>query len=136
MTGNVPGRYGIAVVYDGIPGSQLAVRYGREQWSRMRSMGSAALSVSDATDLSVGADMAGPKVQGLPMQFRVGARSRVLPFGWNGHAVKETALAAGGQVPLARGWAAIDVGVQRATRTAGGIRERATMLSVGITVRP
>ncbi len=134
--GHVPNRYGLSVVYDGIPGSQIAVRYNRDQWSRMRSLGSAALLVNDATDLSAGLDIAGPKWQDVPTQFRLGARTRDLPFGWAGHVVKEQSLAVGGQVSLARGWASVDAALQRAVRTAGGVRDRGTSLSVGLTIRP
>ncbi len=134
--GHVPNRYGASVTYDGIPGSQIAVRYDHVAWSSMRSLGSSALKVTDATDLSAGVDVAGPKLQGLPTQVRFGARTRDLPFGWNGHTVSETSLALGGGVPVARGWASLDVSVQRATRKAGGVVEKGTILSVGLTVRP
>jgi hypothetical protein len=134
--GYVPDRYGMSLMYDGIPGSQIAVRYDREQWSRMRSLGSSSLSVNDATELSAGLDVAGPKVQGIPSQFRIGGRTRDLPFGWNGNVVKEKTFAVGGQVSLARGWASVDVALQRSTRTAVGASERGTSLSVGLTVRP
>ncbi len=134
--GNAPSRYGASITYDGIPGSQLVARFSHEGWSRMRSLGSAALDVRDANDLSLGADIAGPKVQGTPMQFRIGARSRDLPFGFNGSAVKERTLAIGTGTTLARGWATVDVSVQRNDRTATGLKERGTILSVGLTVRP
>lgn len=133
---HVPNRYGASVTYDGIPGSQIAVRIDHVAWTRMRSLGTSALQVNDATDLSAGVDVAGPKLRGLPVQVRFGARSRDLPFGWNGHTVSETSMALGGGIPLARGWATIDVSVQRATRKAGGVVEKGTILSVGLTVRP
>ncbi len=134
--GNAPDRYGASVTYDGIPGSQLVARFSHEGWSRMRSLGTADLEVHDANDVSLGADVAGPKFQGVPVQFRVGARSRGLPFGWNGNAVKETTLALGGGATFARGWASLDISVQRNQRTAGGMSEKGTILSVGLTVRP
>lgn len=133
---NVPNRYGASFTYDGIPGSQIAVRFNHEQWSRLRTLGSSALQVHDATELSAGVDFVGPKFQGLPTQVRLGARTRDLPFGWNGHTVSERTLALGGGLPLARGWAVIDVSVQRALRKAGDVTERGTILSVGLTVRP
>jgi len=134
--GKAPNRYGVSLVYDGIPGSLIAVRYNRDLWSRMQSLGSSSLMVNDATDLSAGLDVAGPKFQGIPTQFRLGARARDLPFGWAGNVVKEQTMAVGGQMPLARGWASIDVSLQRSRRTAGGVSERGTSLSVGLTVRP
>jgi len=132
----VPNRYGASLTYDGIPGSQIAVRFDHEQWSRLQSLGSPSLQVNDATELSAGVDFAGPKVQGLPTQLRLGARTRDLPFGWNGHRVSERSFALGGGLPLARGWANVDVSVQRALRKAGDVTERGTILSVGLTVRP
>lgn len=135
-SGNVPNRFGASVTYSGIPGSQIAVRMSREQWSRMRSLGSAALDVHDATELSAGVDMAGPKMGSMLSQFRLGARTRDLPFGWNGSTVSEVSLAMGGGLTFARGWATLDASVQRASRKAAGLKEQGTILSVGLTVRP
>ena len=132
----VPNRYGASLTYDGIPGSLIAVRINHEQWSRMRSLGSSALLVKDVTELSAGIDFAGPRFQGQSTQVRLGARTRDLPFGWNGNTVSERTLAIGGGLPLARGWAMLDVSVQRALRKAGDVTERGTILSVGLTVRP
>jgi hypothetical protein len=112
------------------------VRYNRDLWSRMRSLGSSSLQVNDAAELSAGLDVAGPKFQTVPTQFRLGARTRDLPFGWVGNRVKEKTLAMGGQLTVARGWASVDVSLQRSTRTAGGVSERGTSLSVGLTIRP
>jgi hypothetical protein len=134
--GNAPNRYGLSLTYDGIPGSQLVARINHEGWSRMRSLGSATLGVRDATDLSVGAEISGPKLQGMPTQVRLGARTRGLPFDWNGNAVSERTLAIGGGATFARGWASLDVSLQRNDRKAGGRTERGTILSVGLTVRP
>lgn len=134
--GNAPNRYGVSLTYDGVPGTQFVARFNREEWSRMRSLGSSALDVRDADDLSVGAEIAGPKVQGLPTQFRFGARKRGLPFGFNGAAVSERTLAMGGGATFARGWASVDVSIQRNARKAGAMTEQGTILSVGITVRP
>lgn len=134
--GNAPNRYGASLTYDGIPGSTLLLRLNHEQWSRMRSLGQPTLDVRDATEIAAGAEIAGPKVQGTPSQFRLGARTRGLPFGWNGHAVTEQVLAIGGGATIARGWAGIDVSLQRAVRKAGGLSEKGTILSVGLTVRP
>lgn len=134
--GNAPNRYGASLTWDGIPGSQLVARFSHEGWSRMRSLGSATLDVRDANELSFGAEIGGPKFQGLPTQVRLGARTRGLPFGYNGNAVKETTLAIGGGATFARGWASLDVSLQRNARKAGAMREQGTILSVGLTVRP
>ncbi len=134
--GHAPNRYGASLTYDGIPGSTLLLRVNHEQWSRMRTLGQTTIDVRDATEIAAGAEIAGPKVQGTPSQFRLGARTRGLPFGWNGHAVTEQVLAIGGGATIARGWAGIDVSLQRAVRKAGGLSEKGTILSVGLTVRP
>ncbi len=133
--GHAPNRFGASLSYDGIPGSQLIVRLNHEQWSRMRSLGSATLDVRDATELAAGAEIAGPKLQGQATQVRLGARTRTLPFAWNGHAVSERTLAIGSGATFARGWASFDVSLQRALRKAGGLSEKGTILSVGLTVR-
>jgi hypothetical protein len=98
--------------------------------------GQASLDVRNTSELSLGAEIAGPKVQGTPSQFRLGARTRALPFGFNGHTVAEQVLSLGGGATVARGWASIDVSLQRAVRKAGGLSEKGTILSVGLTVRP
>lgn len=134
--GKAPNRYGASLTYDGIPGSTLLLRVNHEQWTRMRSLGQTTLDVRDATEIAAGAEIAGPKVQGTPSQFRLGARKRGLPFGWNGRAVTEQVLALGGGATVARGWASLDVSLQRAVRKAGGLSEKGTILSVGLTVRP
>ena len=134
--GHAPNRFGASLTYDGIPGSTLLLRLNHEQWTRMQSLGQSTLDVRDATEISAGAEIAGPKVQGTPSQFRLGARTRGLPFGWNGHAVSEQVLAIGGGATVGRGWASIDVSLQRAVRKAGGLSEKGTILSVGLTVRP
>lgn len=134
--GHAPNRYGVSVTYDGIPGSQLIARASTEQWSRMRSLGSGSLDARDATDLSVGADIAGPRMRSTTTQVRLGARRRGLPFGYNGHAVSERTLAIGGGATFARGWATLDLSLQRNDRSGGGMSERGTILSVGLTVRP
>lgn len=134
--GNAPNRYGASLTYDGIPGSTLLLRLNHEQWSRMRALGQATLDVRNASEIALGAEIAGPKVQGTPSQFRLGARTRGLPFAWNGHAVREQVLSVGGGATVARGWAGLDVSLQRAVRRAGGLTEKGTILSVGLTVRP
>jgi hypothetical protein len=134
--GNAPNRFGASVTYDGIPGSQLIARVSTEQWSRMQSLGSDALDARDATDISIGADVAGPRMRNTTTQVRLGARTRGLPFGYNGHAVTERTLAIGGGATFARGWATLDVSLQRNDRSGGGQSEKGTILSVGLTVRP
>ncbi len=134
--GNAPNRYGLQLTYDGIPGSQLAFRYNHEQWTRMQSLLTSGLDVHDANEIAAGAEIAGPKIDGLPAMIRLGARSRDLPFGWNGHAVSERTFSAGSGFTVARGWATMDISVQRSQRKTVGMSETGTILSVGLTVRP
>lgn len=134
--GKAPNRYGVGLSFDGIPGSVLALRVTHEQWTRMRPLGSSTLDVHDATEISAGAEISGPKLQGFPTQFRLGARSRDLPFGWNKNVVSERTLSGGFGLTFARGWATADVGVARADRKSAGLSEQGTILSVGLTVRP
>lgn len=133
---NVPNRYGVSFTYDGIPGSTLIARINAEQWSRMRTLGSSDLEVKDATEIALGADIAGPKLRTATTQVRLGARTRTLPFGVNGKAVSERTLAIGGGTTFARGWATLDVSLQRNSRGSGGLKETGSILSVGLTVRP
>lgn len=134
--GNAPTRYGVSFTYDGIPGSSLALRVNHDQWSRMRSLSSRALDVHDATEIAGGAEINGPKVQGQPSAFRLGLRTRDLPFGWNGHTVTEKTFSIGGGFTFARGWASLDASLQQSTRSTTGLSEKGRTLSVGLTVRP
>lgn len=135
-SGRAPNRYGLSVSYDGIPGSQLAVRVNRENWTSMRSMGTAALLVKDVTEIAAGAEIAGPKLGTNLTTVRLGARSRDLPFGLKGSAISEKTFAAGAGTTVARGWASIDVSLSRSQRQGGGLKETGTTLSVGLTLRP
>lgn len=134
--GHVPNRYGLSLTYDGIPGSQLAVRVNHEAWSRMQPMGTSALSAKDVTEISAGAEISGPKLGSNLTTLRLGARSRDLPFALNGSTISEQTFAAGFGATVARGWASIDISMQHASRKGGGLSETGTILSVGLTVRP
>jgi hypothetical protein len=68
---------------------------------------------------------------------RAGARFRTLPFGFNGQKVSEKTFAFGFGAPLTRDRAALDVAIQRASRSAGSdISERGFILSIGLRVSP
>lgn len=67
----VPNRMSYSIAYDGIPGSILSARYGVENWSAMRGLGSNALNVFDATEFSAGLETPGPKVNSqIPLADR------------------------------------------------------------------
>lgn len=135
----IPDRVGGSVVYDGISGTTLVARVNWEKWSNIDGLGSAAVRTFDATEYSVGADVAGPRLPGNRLvMLRVGARTRTLPFSAAGAEVSETAYAAGFGVPLAGDRAVFDFAAQRAARSADGVgtSERAWTLGIGFTVRP
>jgi hypothetical protein len=140
---SVPDRAGVALRVDRVPGAAIAVSYAHTSWSRMRGLGTAALEVHDASDVSAGVEAVGPRLGETPLLLRLGARRRGLPFGVGGAKINETSFGGGAGLPLGGGRALADVGVQRALRSAtggtavvGGARERAWLLSVGFTVRP
>ena len=140
---HAPDRAGIALRVDRVPGAALAVSYARTSWTRMRGLGSSALEVTDATDVSAGIEAVGPRLGDTPLLLRLGARRRGLPFGVGGATIRETSFGGGAGLPLGGGRALADVALQRALRSpdggtaaVSGIRERAWQLSVGFTVRP
>ncbi len=135
---NAPNRLGVGVRFDGIPGTVFAVGVNRQEWSRLRGLGSDLVQPRDATNWHAGAETAGPRWRGLPLLIRAGYARNNLPFGVAGSVVDETRLTAGLGVPVAREQASIDFSVQRANRTlvGGGVRESAWMLGVGLQIRP
>ncbi len=137
-TARVPNRMGLAVRYDGIPGSVFAAGIEQQEWSSMRGLGSDFVQPNDAMNWHVGAETSGPRLGGLPMLVRAGYARNELPFGVDGRSVTETRLTAGLGIPFAREQAAIDLSVQRANRTlvGGGAKESAWLLGLGVQIRP
>jgi hypothetical protein len=134
---NVPNRVGLSAAYLGIPGSVIAVRTSKDEWSRMKLLGSSSLRITDAWDTSVGADVLGPRFAGRALQVRGGMRWRTLPFGLPASPVKENSISLGAGTVVARGRAAFDLAAIRASRTAtGNVSESAWTMSLGVTVRP
>ena len=133
---SVPGRVSVSAAYDGYAGSLIAVRYAREQWSALRGLGSAGLSVTDAADLSGGVEFAGPKLSGLASAVRLGFRTRDLPFGVGAARASESALTAGIGLPFGSGRGAGDLTVARAHRVSGGASETGWILSFGFSIKP
>ena len=134
--GHVPMRVGLSVAYEGFAGSAIVVRYDAERWSALKGLGSSSVVLHDATGLSAGVEFAGPKINGLPSAVRVGASTRTLPFSPSADAVKESGVSGGVGLPFAQGRFALDIGVMYGTRTASGLTEKATTLSVGLALRP
>ena len=131
----LPDHYSASVSYDGITGATISARVARDNWSSLSSIGSSVQGF-DAWDYSVGAEASGPRVIQRIIVMRAGARFRTLPFGYNGQKVSETSFMGGLGVPLARDRAAFDFTIQRAGRSAGGIKERGMILSFGLRVTP
>ncbi len=132
----VPSRYGVGVTWFGIPNTTLAARYDRTKWSDMQALGSAQMSTFDATELGLGVDVTGPRVGGAASVVRLGLRDRTLPFGVNGDQVKERSYSGGVSLPVSRGRGQIDLTLQRAARSAGGVNERGWFLALGLGIRP
>ena len=135
-TARAPDRLGGGVQFTGITGTTLAARAQYTTWSNMRGLGSSALTTFDTWEVGGGADVAGPRIGSRPIMLRAGARWRELPFGVG--ATKATEFEVGGglgfQFPFER--ASADVGIRRASRSAGDARESAWTLSLGVSVRP
>jgi hypothetical protein len=134
--GTVPFRYGLSASYDGVPGAVFSARFAADKWSDLHGLGSATLGLKDATDMSVGTEIAGPKIAGSAVLLRAGYRSRGLPFSYGTNPVNESSVSGGAGIPLIGGRANVDVGLTRATRTAGGISEKAWLVSIGVGIRP
>ena len=134
---NVPNRISFSGAYDGITGTILSVRYGTEKWSAMRGLGSAGLSVFDATEFSAGVETGGPRISAIPIAVRLGYRARQLPFGVGAQQVRETEFTGGVGIPLSSGRAALDLSIAHALRSANvGLSETGWIFSLGIAIKP
>ena len=134
----VPTRTGAALRYDGIVGSVFAVGVEQISWSQMASLGSGTATTTDAVNWHAGAEVAGPRLRGLPMLVRAGYARNELPFGIPGQTARENRLSAGLGLPVAGEDATLDLSVQRASRTmsGSGFKESAWLLGIGIQIRP
>lgn len=146
----IPTRYGVSVSYGGISGTTIAARIAHDEWSSLRSLGSANVSAFDGWDVGAGADVGGPRIGRRTLTLRLGGRRRTLPFGADGAEVKELLLSTGIGIPVAFDRAQADVTLLRASREAqrapsgtfgpggerGNVDETAYILSIGIRVRP
>ncbi len=132
----VPNRIGLTLAYTGIPNTTIAARVERTGWSSMRELGTANMSVFDATDMGLGLEVVGPRMGGAPSYARLGLRDRGLPFGVNGQRVGERSFSGGIAIPVARGRGQFDISLARASRSAAGAKEKALFLSIGLGIRP
>lgn len=136
---SAPSRAGASLRYTGIAGTTLAVRANWDEWSTFGDLLDPASTVRayDGWDIGVGAEVKGPTFAGQDMPLRAGIRRRTLPFSVTGSQVKETDLAVGIGIPLARLRAGADVALQRSLRRDGGdVHENAWTFSIGIAVKP
>jgi opacity protein-like surface antigen len=133
----VPDRFGAGIQYAGITGTTLAARMEYMSWSNVRGLVSDATPVDDTWEIGAGADVAGPKLGTRPLLLRAGVRWRELPFGITS-ADRTTELELGGgvgfQLPFERAMA--EIGIRRASRSAGSAKETGWTLGLGVSVRP
>ncbi|HET7613535.1 MAG TPA: hypothetical protein VFK26_06380, partial [Gemmatimonadaceae bacterium] len=134
----LPDHYSASVIYEGISGASISARVAHDSWSSLGSLSSSGIQAFDGWDTGVGLEASGPRIMQRIITVRVGGRFRTLPFGLNGQKVSETTFAGGLGIPLSRDRAALDVAIQRASRSAGAddIRERGYILSLGLRVSP
>jgi hypothetical protein len=137
----VPSRAGLSLSYTGITGAVISASGDWQNWTALDALGSDDVRTRDTQELSVGAEIDGPRVRGNTILLRAGGRWRDLPFAAGGSWVTETAFGAGVGVPLANvaglPRATFDLATQRASRSGPtGVRETAWTLSIGLTVRP
>lgn len=133
---SVPTRFGLGATWAAVPGVAVSARVEQTRWSDMDGLGSAQVSLFDATELALGAEFLGPRLGGTNSAVRVGLRDRSLPFGVSGNEVRERILAGGVGIPVSRGRAQLDLALQRATRTAPGTTEKAWLITIGLGIRP
>ena len=133
---DVPHRVGIGIGVERISGVALSAHAAWEGWSSLDGLGSDAVNVHDTRSYGVGAELAGPSIFGAELPLRIGWRWRELPFSPAAEQVSESALAGGIGIPMLGGFSALDIGIQRATRSSGPYRERSLILSIGVTVHP
>jgi hypothetical protein len=135
---NIPDRVGVAIAYEGIPGSSISAHVSRDMWSSLNDLSSA--EAVDTWEGGVGVESLGPRLVQRQTVLRVGARYRTLPFLAAGSEVNELSFAAGIGTQFFRNRATFDVALERAGRKPSdsgvGVTERAYILSFGLRVRP
>jgi hypothetical protein len=134
---HVPARIGASFAYTGFANSAIAVRTSYDHWSSLGNLGAPGLVGVNAWDSSIGADIAGPKIDNQTIYLRGGFRTRTLPFQAAGHDVTENSITGGLGTIFANGRVTGDVAVAHASRTADiSATEKAWTLSIGISLRP
>ena len=133
----LPDHYSASVLFEGIPGTTLSLRAAHDNWSTLSALSSTGIQAFDGWDIGGGLEASGPRLMQRIITVRLGGRVRTLPFGVNGEKVSEKSFAFGLGAPLTRDRAAVDVAIQRASRTANSdVKERGFILSIGLRVSP
>ncbi len=133
----LPDHYSGSVTFEAIPGAIISARVAHDAWSSLSSLSSTGIQAFDGWDTGVGVEATGPRIMQRIVTVRAGGRFRTLPFGFNGDKVSEKSFAFGLGVPLTRDRAALDISLQRASRTSSAdVSERGFILSFGLRVSP
>jgi len=133
----LPDHYSASVLFEGIPGTTISFRAAHDNWSTLSALSSSGIQAFDGWDMGGGLEASGPRIMQRIVTVRLGARVRTLPFGFNGEKVSEKSFAFGLGAPLTRDRAAIDLAIQRASRTVSSdVKERGFILSIGLRVSP
>jgi hypothetical protein len=133
----LPDHYSASVLFEGIPGTTLSFRAAHDNWSTLSALSSSGIQAFDGWDIGGGLEASGPRIMQRIVTVRLGGRVRTLPFGFNGDKVSEKSFSFGLGAPLTRDRAALDLAIQRASRTAGSdVKERSYILSIGLRVSP
>lgn len=135
--GGIPNRWGLGLRAELASGLNLGLRHERVSWKDLRPLLETPVPVSDGDETAVGLEFAGGVSSRLPFALRTGYVDRALPFGLGTAAIRERGPSVGGSILLGNGTFVFDLAAQRLARAAGaGRSEQATIVSVGITVRP
>jgi len=133
----LPDHYSASVLFEGIPGTTISFRAAHDNWSTLSALSSSGIQAFDGWDVGGGLEASGPRIMQRIVTVRLGGRVRTLPFGFNGEKVSEKSFAFGLGAPLTRDRAAIDLAIQRASRTVSSdVKERGFILSIGLRVSP
>jgi hypothetical protein len=109
----------------------------RTTWSNLNGLGSDEAQAQDAWEYAVGAEFSAQRARVTNWVYSLGYRTRDLPFAAGGEWVTERLFTGGVSAPLSGSRATLDMAAQRATRDAStSVKERAWLLSIGLTIRP
>lgn len=133
---DAPNHTGAAIRYDGLAGTVIAAGWERVTWSALTDLSTKGLVVHDADRVTLGLESRGPVIGRTPVYLRLGVASRGLPFEADGAQVHETIISGGAGYALAQDHLNLDFGLQHASRTAGSLRERAWLVTLGFAITP